>query len=86
MAGVLVAVAATGDFESGTRMLGLLLRLAIICIFFRRAVRRDRMLWTTNSALLARWRKGVLGIEELTFEDDFSILRLHSVHSFLFGL
>ena len=48
MAGVLVAAAATGDFESGTGTLGVLFRLAIICIFFRRAVRRDRMLWTTT--------------------------------------
>ena len=38
---------ATGDFESGCTGFGLLLRFAMTCIFFRRAVRRARILWTT---------------------------------------
>ena len=44
MVGVGDRAAATGDFESGGTTFGALLRLTMICIFFRRAARRERML------------------------------------------
>ena len=47
IAGVVAVAATTGDFERGGVALGALLRFAMICIFLRRAVRRERMPWTT---------------------------------------
>ena len=47
IAGVVAVAATTGDFERGGVALGTLLRFAMICIFLRRAVRRERMPWTT---------------------------------------
>lgn len=45
MAGVIVFVAAApGDLERGVGTVDILFRFAMICIFFRRAARRVRML------------------------------------------
>lgn len=45
MAGVAVFVAAApGDLERGVGAFDILFRFAMICIFFRRAARRVRML------------------------------------------
>ena len=45
MAGVVVFVAAAlGDLERGVGPFDILFRFAMICIFFRRAARRVRML------------------------------------------
>lgn len=45
MAGVVIFVAAApGDFERGVGTFDILLRFAMICIFFRKAARRARML------------------------------------------
>ena len=48
MVGVGERATATGDFDSGGTTPGTLLRLAITCIFFRRAAWRERILWTTE--------------------------------------
>lgn len=50
IAGVVVVAATTGDFERGGVAFGTLLRFAMICIFLRRAARRERMPWTTVGA------------------------------------
>lgn len=47
IAGVVAVAATTGDLERGGVAFGTLLRFAMICIFLRRAVRRERMPWTT---------------------------------------
>lgn len=47
IAGVVAVAATTGDLERGGVTFGTLLRFAMICIFLRRAVRRERMPWTT---------------------------------------
>lgn len=52
--GVIVVVAVTGDFEIGAGTFETLVRFATICIFFRRAARRARMLCTTVTGLLAQ--------------------------------
>ena len=47
IAGVVAVAATIGDFERGGVTTGTLLRFAIICIFLRRAARRERIPWTT---------------------------------------
>lgn len=48
IAGVVAVAATMGDFERGGVAFGRLLRFAMICIFLRRAARRERMPWTTG--------------------------------------
>ena len=43
IAGVVAVAATTGDSERGGVTFGTLLRLAMICIFLRRAARRERI-------------------------------------------
>ena len=43
IAGVVAVAATTGDFERGGVTFGTLLRFAMICIFLRRAARRERI-------------------------------------------
>lgn len=50
MAGVVAVAATAGDLERGGVAFGTLLRFAMICIFLRRAARRERMPWTTICA------------------------------------
>lgn len=50
IAGVVAVAATTGDLERSGVTFGTLLRFDIICIFLRRAARRERMPWTTVGA------------------------------------
>lgn len=56
IAGIAVLEAAPGDLEIGTGAFKTLVRLAMICIFLRRAARRVRMLCTTTIVPLAQGR------------------------------
>lgn len=47
IAGVVAVAATIGDSERGGVTFETLLRLAMICIFLRRAARRERIPWTT---------------------------------------
>ncbi len=50
IAGVVAVAATTGDLDRGGVTFETLFRFLIISIFLRRAVRRERMPWTTAGA------------------------------------
>ena len=85
MVGVGDRAAATGDLDIGGTMFGALLRLAMTCIFFRRAARRVRMLWTTTFLLASNERDTSEVVPRTpTFENGFPIFRLHTIGIFVF--